>query len=303
MKFRPTLAFLALAALLISGAALGATSRATNAPADPGAAKLLALHASLVPRLVGNQFGRPLAMESVKTSSRVSGDIYAEVDTSFQIVRNSFSNPRTWCDVLILHVNTKFCRAGMGVDANQLSVRLGKKSPQELSEAFALEFVFQLRANREGYMEAWLTAPMGPLGTEDYKFELQAVPLAGNRSFLRLHYSYAYGGMASLATRGYLASSGRGKVGFTRVPAGAGKYGYIDGMRGVVERNTMRYYLAVDSYLESLAQAPGRQFSYRIAHWFDATEEYKLQLHEMNRNDYLAMKKSEYLRQQSAVVR
>jgi hypothetical protein len=264
---------------------------------------LLAEHAALSARLSRNQFGRPLTLASVETSSRVSGDIYAEVDAPFETVRTSFANPRTWCEVLILHINTKYCHAGVGVDANRLSVRVGKKGPQNINDAFALEFAFRLEANHADYMAALLTAPTGPLGTKDYQFELQAVPLNGSKSFLRLHYSYAFSGMARLATQGYLATAGRGKVGFTRVPIGGAKYDYIGGTRGVAERNTMRYYLAVESYLGSLALPPGRQFSSRIEHWFDATEQYRIQLHEMDRSDYLSMKQSEYARQQSVVVR
>jgi hypothetical protein len=64
----------------------------------------------------------------------------------------------------------------------------------------------------------------------------------------------------------------------------------------------MRYYLAVESYLGSLSQPPGRQFSSRIEHWFDATEQYRRQLHEMDRADYLAMKQSEYARQQAVAA-
>ena len=297
------IAFASLAFLTSAGQALAGPSPAAKTSADPGAAKLLALHATLAPRLERNQFGRPLVLESLETSSRVSGDIYAEVDTPFEIVRNAFATPRTWCDVLILHVNTKYCHAGGGADANRLAVRIGKKGPQNIEDAFALQFAFRQDANRADYMAALLTAPTGPLGTKDYQFELQAVPLDGGKSFLRLHYSYAFGGMARVATQGYLATGGRGKVGFTRVPMGAGKFNYIDGMRGVAERNTMRYYLAVESYLGSLALPPGRQFSNRIERWFDATERYRAQLHEMDRADYLSMKRSEYARQQSAVSR
>ncbi len=302
MKFLLPLAFASLAILSGSGTSLAAASPAVNTSADPGAAKLLALHATVAPRLERNQFGRPLALQSGETSSRVSGDVYAEIDAPFETVRKSFANPRAWCEVLILHANTKYCQAGVGNDANRLSVRIGKKGPQDISEAFALEFAFRLDANRADYMAASLTAPSGPLGTEDYQFELQAVPLDGEKSFLRLRYSYAFGGMARLATQGYLATGGRGKVGFTRVPGAAGKSKYIGGMRGVAERNTMRYYLAMESYLGSLALPRGRQFSSRIEHWFDATQQYRLQLHEMDRSDYLSMKRSEYARQQSAVV-
>lgn len=291
-----------MAILSVSGTTLAAASSTASISSDPGAAKLLALHAAVAPRLELNQFGRPLALQSGETSSRVSGDVYAEIDAPFETVRKSFANPRTWCEVLILHANTKYCHTGAGADANRLSVRIGKKGPQDISEAFALEFAFRLDANRAEYMAATLTAPVGPLGTQDYRFELQAVSLDGKKSFLRLRYSYAFGGMARLATQGYLATGGRGKVGFTRVPGGAGKSNYIGGMRGVAERNTMRYYLAMESYLGSLALPRGRQFSSRIEHWFDATQQYRLQLHEMDRSDYLSMKQSEYARQQSAVV-
>lgn len=71
----------------------------------------------------------------------------------------------------------------------------------------------------------------------------------------------------------------------------------------MAERNTMRYYLAVESYLGSLTLPPGCQFNSRIEHWFDGTEQYRLQLHEMDRSDYLSMKRSEYARQQSVVFR
>ncbi len=303
MKPLLALAFGALALFLSPRTALAASTPDATASANPGTAKLLALHAALAPRLERNQFGRPLVLESLETSSRVSGDVYAEIDTPFETVRKSFANPRTWCEVLILHVNTKYCHTGDGANAARLSVRVGKKGPQDINEAFALEFAFRLDANRTDYMAALLTAPSGPLGTKQYRFELQAVPLKDGRSFLRLHYSYAFGGMARLATQGYLATSGRGKVGFTRVPNGAGKYHFIEGMRGVAERNTMRYYFALESYLGSLALPPARQFSSRAEHWFDATEKFPMQLHEMSRADYLSIKKGEYARQQSAVVR
>ncbi len=126
--------------------------------------------------------------------------------------------------------------------------------------------------------------------------------MANGRTFMRLHYAYSFGAAARLATQGYLATGGSSKVGFTRVAIG-GKPGYVHGLRGVVERNTMRYYLAVESYLGSLAQPPRRQFVNRTEHWFDATEQYRVQLHEMDRSAYLSMKRSEYARQQAVTLR
>jgi hypothetical protein len=63
----------------------------------------------------------------------------------------------------------------------------------------------------------------------------------------------------------------------------------------------MRYYLAIEAYLASLGRPPLQQLDARLQYWFDATEEYSEQLHEVNRESYLSMKKDEYLRQQIAV--
>jgi hypothetical protein len=74
---------------------------------------------------------------------------------------------------------------------------------------------------------------------------------------------------------------------------------YVGGLRGMVERNTMRYYLAVEAYLgASDVPAPERPEK-RLRDWFAATERYALQLHEMERDDYLEMKRRELKRQQA----
>jgi len=273
----------ALAALLAAGAARADT------PADPAAAQLLARHASLAPKLAHNDFGRPLALESKEEPRRVSGDVYAVIDYPFDTVSRTFRNPRSWCEVLILHLNTKFCRAS----GDTLSVRMGRKNASDLDDAYALRFAFQAEAPKPGYVAARASSPSGPLGSRDYVITMQAMPLPDGRSFMRLHYSYAFGAAAKLATRGYLATSGSGKVGFTRQGDK-----YVRGLRGAVERNAMRYYLAVEAYLGSLDASPGRQFATRIERWFDATERYARQLREMDRGTYLSMKQREYARQQ-----
>lgn len=103
----------------------------------------------------------------------------------------------------------------------------------------------------------------------------------------------------------YLATNGRSKVGFTPLIAGsdtvADKNRYVGGMRGAVERNTMRYYLAIEVYVASLRSPDGEQVNKRLNDWFTATEKYPRQLDEIDRASYLSMKKAEYQRQQSAM--
>lgn len=116
---------------------------------------------------------------------------------------------------------------------------------------------------------------------------------------MHLRYSYSYGIAGRLAMQTYLATVGRGKVGFTQTAGQGDKSAYVGGMRGTVERNTMRYYLAIEAYLATLAQAPEQQPSARLQYWFDATEGYSRQLREVDRKAYFSMKKDELQRQKT----
>ena len=90
----------------------------------------------------------------------------------------------------------------------------------------------------------------------------------------------------------YLATAGASKVGFTTIEED-GKPHLVGGMRGVMERNTMRYFLAIEAYLQSLATPPQGRAERRFEAWFDATERFARQLHEMSREQYLSMKRRE----------
>ena len=80
-------------------------------------------------------------------------------------------------------------------------------------------------------------------------------------------------------------------------PQGSG--GYIGGMRGLVERNVMRYYLAIEAYLDALPAPPAEQLERRLQSWFTASERYPRQLHEMDRPAYIEMKRREFQRLQT----
>jgi hypothetical protein len=98
----------------------------------------------------------------------------------------------------------------------------------------------------------------------------------------------------------YLGTTGSGKVGFTA--AGTRPDGqplYIGGIRGLVERNTMRYYLAIEAFLGALSAPPKARLEKRLHDWFAAIEHYPRQLHEMEQAAYLDMKRKEIQRQQA----
>jgi hypothetical protein len=285
-----------LAAMALCGAGLATAS----VPDTHSAASLHATYASLGERLLHNPFRRALSLDSSESSSDLKGDIYARVDYPFATVSAALNGPAHWCDVLILHVNTKYCRATAGKAGAVLSVGFGKKTPQPIDEAFPIEFSYRVVAATATYLEIRLDAQEGPLSTRNYRIQLQAVPVGNGRTFLHLTYSYDYGMAGRLAMKAYLATIGSGKVGFSRTGAlSNGQPEYIGGMRGVVERNTMRYYLAIDAHLGALATPPSLQFQKRLHSWFNATEQYPRQLSEVSRTAYMDMKRGEYRRQQT----
>lgn len=266
---------------------------------DP-AATLRAKYTSLEQRLQQNQFKRPLILDSVETPNRLKGDIYAVVDYPFDAVSTGLNSPDHWCDVMLLHLNTKYCHAVGEPSGTVLRVNIGKKTPQRLVDATRVEFNYSVAAAVPEYLEIMLRAEDGPMGTSDYRIVLEAVALPNTKTFLHLTYSYATNFAARLAMRTYLATIGSGKVGFTVIGKQAdGQPDYVGGVRGVVERNTMRYFLAIDSFLEAASAASAVQLEKRLQSWFTATERYPRQLHEVDRGEYLEMKRAEYLRQQT----
>lgn len=268
-----------------------------SAKQDP-AALLRAKYESLAPQLQQNQFKQPLVLDSAETTKRLTGDIYALVNHPFDTVNASLNDPDHWCDVLLLHLNTKYCHAVEKASGTVLELNVGKKTQEKLSEAPRVEFDYKPAAATPDYLEIALSAADGPLGTSDYHIVLKAVAL-DTKTFLHLTYSYAMNFSARLAMQTYLGTVGKDKVGFTVVGKRRdGKPDYVDGVRGMVERNTMRYYLAIDTYLGAADSPAASRPEKRFQNWFAAAEQYPRQLHEIDRNEYLEMKRAEYARQQ-----
>ena len=286
------------AALMLGAAALIAPASAAT-PAEA----LRARYTEYAPQLANNDYQRAMHIESVAAGNSLSGEIHAVLDHPFTRLSSALREPAAWCDVLILPFNTKFCRARTPAGgAPLLAMRIGRKFDQPLKDAYPLDFRWQRVAAGADYFETRLTAAQGPMGTRDYRVVVAAVPLDGGRTFMRLSYAYSYGAMGRMALQGYLATAGADKVGFSVTGRDAkGAPVYIDGMRGVVERNAMRYYLAIDAYLASLAAPPHEQVERRIQAWFNASERHARQLREMDRATYISLKRSETERQRTAM--
>lgn len=289
----------ALRAAMLSALAACALAAPVTAAADAG--QLLARHEQLREQLRGSPFGRGLHIDSAEQPDSLHGEVFAVLDHSFATVSGALKDPARWCDILILPFNTKYCHAVRRQDGPGLQVRIGRRFDQPVEQAYRLEFAYDNVAAGSDFFESRLKAAEGPVGTRDYRIAVAAVPLdGGKRTFLQLSYAYGFGSFGRMAMQAYLSTAGADKVGFTITGRDAdGKPRFINGVRGAIERNAMRYYLAIDAYLDSLSAPPERRVEERIRRWFAATERFPRQLREMAWPTYATMKMQEHERQQT----
>jgi hypothetical protein len=293
-----------LPARMLAAAVLCVATALAHAADQDSAGRLRAKYAELRPQLSNNQFQKPLYLDSSEAADSLTGDVYALlVDHPFATAAAALAGAGEWCEIMFLPFNTKSCRVSAGDRGSVLSVRIGRKHDQPIEQAHRVEFSHRVAAQTAEYLQVRLGADQGPLGTRNYRIVLEAVPVENGRTFIHLSYSYGFGTMGRMAMQVYLGTTGRDKVGFTVAGTQAdGQPQHIGGMRGVIERNSMRYYLAIEAFLGALSAPPQAQLEKRLRDWFAATERYPRQLREMEQTAYLEMKRREHQRQQADVL-
>ena len=286
-----------LAAVLLCVSAAVAGARATDVNS---ASNLGAKYTELRAQLSNNQFRKPLYLDSREASDSVSGDVYAVLDHPFATTAAALSGATDWCEIVFLQINTKYCRVSTRDQGSVLDARIGRKYDQPVDQAYRVEFAHRVAARTPDYLQVELSAEQGPLGTRNYRIVLEAIPVDRDRTFIRLSYSYGFGTMGRVAMQIYLGTTGRDKVGFTVTGTQPdGQPQHVGGMRGVIERNSMRYYLAIEAFLGALSAPPQAQLEKRLRDWYAASERYPRQLHEIGQAEYLEMKRKQYARQQA----
>ncbi|HVX91007.1 MAG TPA: hypothetical protein VHC20_05285 [Candidatus Paceibacterota bacterium] len=269
---------------------------------NAGAAALRTKYGELHTALRNNNFHRALYIASTEADGMVVGEVYAVLEYPFESLDTALKKPGDWCDLMILPLNIKYCRASDAGVAPYLDVRIARKYDQPVQDAYRLLLQLRPLAATSDYFESGLTAETGPLGTKNYRIEIDAVPVDSTHLFLHLRCSYHSGYMGRVAMQTYLSTTGANKVGFTVTGVDeAGQPIFIGGVRGAIERTVVRYYLAIDAHLGARGASPEGRLERRIASWFGASEHFARQLHEMDWQSYRALKRSEYLRQQTTL--
>lgn len=246
-----------------------------------------------------NSFDFPLFLESFEKDDTEHVDVYGIFDYPFSSVVSMLKVPANWCNIVSLHPNIKACtyRELQG-DLWMLSFYIGRKFYQPPEDTRQIIYLFRNIVLQKEYMDIMLSAEKGPLGTKDHKIRFEALPLDGKRTFV--HFSYAYSNSATLrlAEIIYFATLGLGKEGFTVIGTDKNSQPiYISGARGAIERNAVRYYFAIQSFMNTLRYTEESRFSMRISEWYDLTNIYKKQLFELDKKDYLTFKEKEHKNQ------
>ena len=283
--------------LALAGAlwlALGAAVQAQG-----GAADLQQRRTALQPRLQASPFGQPLVLDSREGDGSLAGEVHAEMPQPFARLAGLLRSAPAMCEMLLLHLNVRGCRAGGAAGAagpGPIVLLVGPKQLDSTSLLQRIGYGTQLEAPTADFVRLTLAAAKGPLGTRDYRIVIEATPIDSGRSFVRLSYAYAYGFMGQAAMQAYLSTAGRAKIGFT-VEAGAdGKPQPVRGARGALERNVMRYYLALLAYGLVDGAPGGEHTEARLRQWFALTERHAAQLHELDLDDYLREKRADLIR-------
>ena len=260
---------------------------------DAGA--LRSRHAALHQHLTQSPFGRSLHVESTVSGSTQKGEIYVVIDHPFSVVGPALARPQDWCEVLTVQVNLKRCSpVSDGAGAMTLATFITRKPRDAVENAHRVDFRYQVAATSADYLHVGLNAPSGPMGTRDFEIRLEAAPLDARRTFMHMSYTYTLGSMGRIAMDAYLAGAGRDKTGFSvvdRLPDG--KPVYVDGVRGVVERSAMRYYLAIEAHLDSLGAPRGQRLEARLRRWYAAIERHPQLREQVSRDEYVDMKRRE----------
>jgi len=249
-------------------------------------------------KLETSSFGLPLFLESFERDEEVHVDVYGIFDYPFSGVANVLKVPANWCDIVSLPPNVKACTYRELGGAWLLTFYLGRKFYQPPEDTRQVIFRYRNVVQQQEYLDIILNADEGPFGTKDHMMRFEAMPLDGGRTFVHVLYEYSNSAALRLAEKIYFATLGLGKVGFT--VTGTDRKGnpvYIGGPRGAAERNAVRYYFAIQSFMNALSYPEKSRFSIRIIEWYNLTSRYRKQLFDLNKKDYLAFKTMEHMNQ------
>jgi hypothetical protein len=107
----------------------------------------------------------PICLNSEYKNERISGELSGMIEHPFEIAAAAFRSGGNWCDIMLLHLNVKYCRASENGADQILTVFLGRKYHQPLESAYCGEYGYRVLEDGPDYFKVALTSDSGPLQT------------------------------------------------------------------------------------------------------------------------------------------
>ena len=238
-------------------------------------------------------FGFPLHLHSEERQGLLSAEVLGIMDHPLQAFGAAVTEPASWCEFVPLNLNIKGCTIQWDTKEALLTLYIGGKGYLSPEAASRQPYRFLVPARQPEYVAVSLSALQGLMGTKAHQLEFEAASVA-DKTVVALRSSYEQSAASKLATVIYLATTGRDKIGFSRERIGPdGQAAFVKGAQGIIERNLMRYYLVLKAFLDTQALPDSRRFEARIRTVYELMERYPAQLHEMERAEYLDVKRRE----------
>ncbi len=238
-------------------------------------------------------FGFPLQLHAEERQGLLIAEVLGIMDHPLQAFGAAVTEPASWCEFVPLNLNIKACTTQWDTKEALLTLYFGGKGYLSPEAASRQPYRFLVAARQPEYVAVSLSALQGLMGTKAHQLGFEAASVDG-KTVVALRSSYEQSAASKLATAIYLATTGRDKIGFSRERVGPdGQAAFVKGAQGIIERNLMRYYLVLKAFLDTQALSDSRRFEARIRTAYELMERYPAQLHEMERAEYLDVKRRE----------
>jgi hypothetical protein len=263
-------------------------------PPDKQAESLIAVYHQFEARIAKSPLVLAIHLESHVESNFSGVDIYGIIDYPFETIQKELSKPRNWCDIIILHPNIRACTYSATDGGTMLTMHNVNRHFQTITEAYQVYYKYQIMAGTPSFLDISMAADKGPMSSSDHKFRIMAVALDAKRSFVHLSYSYRYSPLQYIAIKSYFALFGSKVAGFS-VEGVDEKNGpvYVSGVKASIERNLMRYYMAILAYFDALKYSPEQRFEKRLSGWIDLSDRFQKQFPKIERKQYFEFKRTD----------
>ena len=238
----------------------------------------------------------PIYLKTVQKEKVLNVSLLGKIPFKFSDVSAVLAKPGSYCDFLPLLFNVKTCVITELNPVTRMKFYVAGKHYTPPITSYRIHAVFRLVDRTPDKIRVRMEADPDTPGKSDYGVDLVAIPLDGE-TLMYLKSRYAPGRITRMATNTYVNVFARDKPGFTEIQEPGGKKKLITGFPAVIERSSVRAYFALKAYTLNYHLPPDKRFEACLKTWYDLNQPYKKQLYELERDQYLQIKRREHKNQ------